>query len=268
MHKYFERVGNDISSWESKQLSNEKNSSTTTTSNKKFATNLVDDNARIKLKFNGDFLKQDQVTYNHGPIVNIFIVCRLTSDTEDSSITLEDCLFGPFKLTKNGDIDKYKYSGYGIGLYSRGSFSHSSGGDGRNVIIFGADMSSSAHANNKSGSILVLGKDFIQGIDNTTIYAEKMYSTSFTVDNKKICLSLHYNGDNGYLFVSGKEIINFKAKDSEIVPYPLCLASLSKDFSVGNMRATGFTGVNKCSRSCNSINDPYAKLCVPDVLKT
>ena len=43
-----------------------------------------------------------------------------------------------------------------------------------------------------------------------------MHSTNFTVDNKTFCLSLHYNGDNSYLFVNGKEIINFKAKDSEI----------------------------------------------------
>ena len=50
-----------------------------------------------------------------------------------------------------------------------------------------------------------------------------MYSTNFTVDNKTFCLSLHYNGDNSYLFVNGKEIINFKAKDSEIFPYPLRL---------------------------------------------
>ena len=44
-----------------------------------------------------------------------------------------------------------------------------------------------------------------------------MYSTNFSVDNKTFCLSLHYNGDNSYLFVNGKEIINFKDKDSEIV---------------------------------------------------
>ena len=69
-----------------------------------------------------------------------------------------------------------------------------------------------------------------------------MYSRNFTVDSKKNCLSLHYNGDSGYLFVSGKEIINFKAKDSQITPYPLCLGGLSKDFSVDYMRATGLTG--------------------------
>ena len=69
-----------------------------------------------------------------------------------------------------------------------------------------------------------------------------MYSTNFTVDNKNFCLSLHYNGDNTYLFVNGKEIHKFKVKDSEIVPYPLCLGGLSKDFEVGYMRASGLIG--------------------------
>ena len=103
-------------------------------------------------------------------------------------------------------------------------------------------MSSSTHVNNKTRSILVLGKDFIQGIDNTTIHAEKMYSTNFTLANKKFSLSLHYNGDNSYLFVNGKEIINFKAKDSEIVPYPLFLGGLSKDFSPPNAAKIGLDG--------------------------
>ena len=67
-----------------------------------------------------------------------------------------------------------------------------------------------------------------------------MYSTNFTVYGKKVCLSLHYNGDNSYLFVNGRQIVNFRAKDSEIVPYPLCLANISKDFSISN--ATGLHG--------------------------
>ena len=92
-------------------------------------------------------------------------------------------------------------------------------------------MSSSTHPNSKTKNILVIGKDFVQESENTTIYAEKMYSTNFAVDNKTFCLSLHYNGDSSYLFVNSKEIINFKAKDSEIVPYPLCLGNISKDFS-------------------------------------
>ena len=112
--------------------------------------------------FSTDLLKQDKVTYNHGLIVNIYIVYKLDSIINNSSVTLENCLFGAVKLTKNADINKYKYSGYGTGFDSKGTFSHPRGGDGKNVVIFGADMSSSAHSNNKTRSILVLGKDFIQ----------------------------------------------------------------------------------------------------------
>ena len=103
-------------------------------------------------------------------------------------------------------------------------------------------MSSSVHANNKVNNVLVLGKGFIQGINGTTIYAKKLYLTNFTVDNNRFCLSLHYNGDNSYLFVNGKEIHKFKAKYSEIVPYKLCLGGLSKDFEVGYMKASGLIG--------------------------
>ena len=69
-----------------------------------------------------------------------------------------------------------------------------------------------------------------------------MYSTNFTIGNKKFCLSLHYNGDISYLFVNGKEIINFKAKDSEIAPYPLCLGNISKDFIIPYRIESGLFG--------------------------
>ena len=61
-----------------------------------------------------------------------------------------------------------------------------------------------------------------------------MYTLNFTVYGKKVCLSLHYNSDDSYLLVSGRQIVKFKAKDSEIVPYPLCLENISKDFSISN----------------------------------
>ena len=77
-------------------------------------------------------------------------------------------------MTKHVDIDQYKYSGYEIGFNRKGEFSFGNR-FGRNVIVFGADMSSSVHANNRIKNILVLGKDFIQGLDNTKIYAEKLY---------------------------------------------------------------------------------------------
>ena len=72
--------------------------------------------------------------------------------------------------------------------------------------------------------------------------AEKLYSINFTENNKKYCLSLHYNGGNSYLFVSGTEIIKFKAKYSEIAATWLCLGNISKDWSVDNMKKTGLNG--------------------------
>ena len=111
-----------------------------------------------------------------------------------------------------------------------GNFIHPDGGIGRNVIIFGADLGNSIHENNKAQSVLVLGHRLIPKINDTTIYAEKMYSPNFTVDNKIFSLSLHYNGDNSYLFLNGKEVTKFKANNSESVKYRMCLGGLSKDY--------------------------------------
>ena len=95
-------------------------------------------------------------------------------------------------------------------------------------------MSFSAHIDNKEKDILVLGIGPTQGLEHT-LTAEKMYSINFTVTKKKFCLSLHYNGANSYLFVNGTEIYKFKAEDSKIVASLLCLANISKDWSVDNM---------------------------------
>ena len=103
-------------------------------------------------------------------------------------------------------------------------------------------MSSSVHANSKTKFFLVLGKDFVQELDNKTVYAKKLYSINFTENNKKFCLSLHYNGANSYFFVNGTEIHKFKVKDSETVASPLCLGNISKDFSVDNTKKTGLNG--------------------------
>ena len=69
-----------------------------------------------------------------------------------------------------------------------------------------------------------------------------MHSINFTVTKNKLCLSLHYNGANSYLFVSSTEIIKFKANDSDIAATPLCLGNVSKDFSVDNMKKTELSG--------------------------
>ena len=88
-------------------------------------------------------------------------------------------------------------------------------------------MGSSVHVDNKKKYILILGKHQTQGLEHT-LTAEKIY--------------LHYNGANSYLFVNGTEIYKLKAKDSETVAVPLCLRNFSKDWSVDNMKKTGFNG--------------------------
>ena len=87
-------------------------------------------------------------------------------------------------------------------------------------------MSSSVHANNKAKNILVLDNNFIQEINGTTLYTEKPYSIRLTVTRKTLCLSLHYNRDNSYLFVNDTEIYKFKANDSKTVANPLCLGNI------------------------------------------
>ena len=102
-------------------------------------------------------------------------------------------------------------------------------------------MSSSTNIDNKKKDILVLGKGPTQGLEHT-LTAEKMYSINVTVTKKRFCLSLHYNGENSYLYVNGKEIVKFKVKDSEIVASQLCLGNISKDWSADNMKKTGLNG--------------------------
>ena len=85
--------------------------------------NYVGNNIRVEFK--GSCLKQDKFSFNHGKIVNIYIVYLMNKNFYiSSSPTLENCLFGAAKLTKHPDIDQYKYSGYGIGFDRKGFFFH------------------------------------------------------------------------------------------------------------------------------------------------
>ena len=126
-------------------------------------------------KFNGSFLNR----ILHVDIVNIYIVYEIISDYNSINYPiLENCLFGSVKLTKNADIDKYGYSGYGIGFDRNTSFSV--GNEiGKNVIIFGVGMSSSTKIDNRKKDILILGIGPTQGLENR-LRAEKMYSINFT----------------------------------------------------------------------------------------
>ena len=245
LNKYLKVITNAdtkfISSWQSKGLLDE--------SIKPPATSDYKPNPKVnyygtktRLEFIGSCLKQDKSTFNHGKIVNIYIVYELDKTYIKTHPTLVNCLFGAVSITKNVDIDQNKCLGYGIGFDRTGHYLQPSGRFGRNVIIFGVDMNSSVNVDNKGKDILILGKGPTQGLGEHSLTAEKMYSVNFTDNGDKYCLSLHYNGANSYLFVNGTEIIKFKAKDSKIVASPLCLGNISKDCSVDNMKDTGLNG--------------------------
>ena len=119
----------------------------------------------------------------------MFILFELgASSSNVNDPKTKKCLFNAVILTKNANIDKYRYSGYGIGFDTRSSFSFPVGGFGQNIIIFGVDMSSSPHIDNKGKDILILGRGPTQRLGESSLTAEKMYSINFTLTKKKILL--------------------------------------------------------------------------------
>ena len=217
MRKYFKlnlvvNTADYVLSWQSKGISNE-STKTPTTTNNSLTPELNYYGTKTRVKFTRSCLKQSSHILTHKKVVNIYIVYELAaSSSHYSDPTIKNCLFGAVTLTKNADIEKYKYSGYGIGFERRSSFSFTGGGFAENVLIFGADMSTSIHIDNKGKDILVLGRGPTQGLEST-LTAEKMYSINFTVTTNKFCLSLHYSGANSYSFVNGTDIYKFKTKD-------------------------------------------------------
>ena len=124
-------------SWQSKGLSNESIKAVSTSNNS--LTPAVDyyDTSKTRVKFADNCLKPDKSTINRKNVVIIYIVYELSFSTSNfGNPTIENCLFGAVTLTENTDIDKYKYSGYGIGFDRRSSFSFPGGEFGQNVIIF------------------------------------------------------------------------------------------------------------------------------------
>ena len=118
--------------------------------NRSITPNLDYYGTKTRVEFNGSCLKQDNVKFNHGKVLNICIVYEMSKSINISDYPkLENCLFEAITLTKNADIHKYGCSGSGIWFDRHGSFSFPGIGLDRNVIIFGADMSSSTKIDNR-----------------------------------------------------------------------------------------------------------------------
>ena len=138
----------------------------------------------------GNHFQQNNVIIpNNNNVINIYVVYKLDpiSSTRNTNYTIQNPLFSAMKITKDTNSSKNNYTVYGLCFDEGSEFGHTvrQGNfdrttNAKNVIIFVVDMSSSIHATNRANNIYVMGKDFIQGINDTTIYAEKLFHNNFT----------------------------------------------------------------------------------------
>ena len=163
----------------------------------------------------GNHFHQNKVIIpNTDNVINIYCLYEIQpiASSRDTSFTIQNALFGAIQITKNAtNNSKNNYKGYGICFDERSQFGHTITEDGRthttngrNVLIFGVDMSFSAHATNRANNIYLMGDGLTQSINDTTLYVEENYWRNFTDPGKKIIISLHYNGDESYFFVNGR----------------------------------------------------------------
>ena len=214
--------------------------------------NLKND-GRMHGHLSGNHFQQNKVIIpNNYNVINIYCVYKLDpiASSTDTSFTIQDALFGAMQITKNAtDNSKNNYKGYGICFDEGSQFGHAmtEGGrthtaNGRNVLIFGADMSFSVHRTNRANHIYVMGDGLTQGIHNTTLYVEKKYFRNFTEPNLKFVLSLHYNGNDSYLFINGRQELKFKCKTDQLVKEKLCIGNLSDQWTASESEKTGLYG--------------------------
>ena len=191
----------------------------------------------------GNHFQQDTQNDNNNVSINIYCVYKLDpiSTSRDNTFTVQNVLFGSMQITRNADTSKYKYKGYGICFDEGCMFSIGNINNGRNVLIFGVHESSLVHTNNKANNIFIMSNGFVQGI-NMTLYAEKIYSQNFTQPNKKFVLSFHYNDNDSYLFVNGKQELKFKAKSDQLILKKLCIGNLSDQWTTSESEKTGLYG--------------------------
>ena len=186
----------------------------------------IKNDGRLYVYLSGNHFQQNKVIIPNNDVINICCVYEIQpiASSRDTTFTIQNALFGAMQITKNADNSKNNYKGYGICFDERSQFGHTitEGGfthttNGRNILIFGVDMSFSAHATNRANNIYVMGNGLTQGIHDTMLYVEKNYYRNFTDPGKTFVLNLHYNGDDSYLLVNGRQELKFKAKTDQLV---------------------------------------------------
>ena len=206
----FQFTGGKITTWKSTGIFNYfGNSNMNSVADSGGDLPVLKNDGRMHVYLNGNHFQQNKVIIpnNNNNVINIYCAYQIEpiSSSRDDTFTVQNALFGAMQITKNADTSKYKYKGYGVCFDEGGLFSIGNINNGRNVIIFGVHENSVIHSNNKANNIFIMGDAFVQGINDTTLYAEKMYSQNFPQPSTKFVLSLHYNGDDSYLFVNGKQ---------------------------------------------------------------
>ena len=220
----FGLTSRDISEWKSTGIYNySSDSNMNVFANAKSNLPNLKNDGRMHVHLSGNHFQQNVAGIpNNGNVINIYCVYKLhpIASSRDTSFTIQDALFGAMQITKNAtDNSKNNYKRYSVCFDEGSQFGHtmSEGGrthitNGRNVLIFGADMSFSIHRTNTANHIYVMGDGFTQGIQDTTLYVEKKYFRNFTEPNVKFALSLHYNGNDSYLFVNGRQELSLSVK--------------------------------------------------------
>ena len=150
----------------------EENIENITESDSNFAPTFVDHHLLPDINFNGHCLINNNIS-NTKKVINLYISYMLSPWLRNlnTDFILKNCLFGSVELTKKADPHKYKYSSYDIGFGSLSEFLFTDGSMGKNVFIFGADMSPSVHIDNKNKDILILGERPTQELDDTSLTA-------------------------------------------------------------------------------------------------
>ena len=213
----------------------------------------IKNDGRLYVCLSSNHFQQNKVIIpNNDNVINIYCVYEIQpiASSRDTSFTIQNAFFGAMQITKNAtDNSKNDYKGYGICFDERSQFGHTITEDGhahttngRNVLIFGVDMSFSVHATNRANSIYVMGDGLTQGIHDTTLYIEKNYWRNFTDPGKKFAISLHYNGDKSYFFVNGRQELKFKAKTDQLVKEKLSIGNLSDQWRASESEKTGLYG--------------------------
>ena len=181
----FGLTSKDISEWKSTGIYNySSDSNTNAFANAKSNLPNLKNDGRMHVHLSGNHFQQNLVIIpNNNNAINIYCVYKLDpiASSRDTCFTIQNALFGAMQITKNAtDNTKNNYKGYGICFDERSQFGHTitAGGfthttNGRNVLIFGADMSFSVNATNRANHIYFMGEGLTQGINDTTIYVEK-----------------------------------------------------------------------------------------------